>query len=181
MKKTILASALLMSVLSGAAQADTVYVNGALHTLSKSDFVQSGNNYTAYIDVVGDHGQQLIFDVDAVVGGYGYQQITYQRICLQMGPHGCTEPDIREIISDDFRYVVELNVTCNGIAIGSDIDNKNEQVSGRVSNKYREVKLLTRKNTATGGNCRQLKVQVNGLELGSISNIALDVLVAEAF
>ncbi|WP_281559080.1 hypothetical protein [Thalassomonas sp. RHCl1] len=181
MKKIALTSLLLMSALSGAAHADTVYVNGTLHTLSKSDFVQSGNNYTAYIDVVGDNGQQLIFDIDAVVGGNGYQQITYQKICLQMGRWGCVEPDIREIISEDFRYVVELDVSCSGIAIGSDLDNKNEQVDGRVANKYREVKLLTQNTLVTGGNCQQLKVAVNGLELSSISNISLDVLIAETF
>ena len=181
MKKIILASAVLMSALGGVARADTVYVNGALHTLAKSDFVQSGNNYTAYIDVVGDYGQQLIFDIDGIVGGYGSQQITYQKICLQMGPRGCTEPDIREIISDDFRYVVELKVTCSGIAIGYDLDDKNALVDGRVTDKYREVKLLTQNSLVTGGNCRQLKVEVNGLELDSIGNIALDLLVAEPF
>lgn len=181
MKKITLASALLMSALSTAVHADTVYVNGVLHTLAKSDFVQSGDNYTAYIDVVGDNGQQLIFDVDAIVGGNGYQEITYVRICHQMGPWGCTEPDVREIISNDFRYMVELQVTCSGIAIGSDMDNKNELVNGRVNDKYREVKLLTKKTTTTGGNCQQLKVEVKGLELSSIHNISLDVLIAEQF
>ena len=181
MKKIILASAVLMSALGGVARADTVYVNGALHTLAKSDFVQSGNNYTAYIDVVGDYGQQLIFDIDGIVGGYGSQQITYQKICLQMGPRGCTEPDIREIISDDFRYVVELKVTCSGIAIGSDMDNKNELVNGYVSDKNREVKLLIDKRTTTGGNCQQLKVEVNGVDVGSIDNIDLNMFIVEEF
>ena len=182
MKKTTLVSLCFMSALSTFAQAaDIVYVIGTLHTLAKSDFQQSGNNYTALIDVVGDNGQQLIFDVDGMVGGIGHQEISYIKICRQSSRWGCTEPDELERISPDFRYVVELKVTCNGIAIGLDMEDKNELVNGRVSDKYREVELLTKKTTVTGGNCQQLKVEVKGLELSSISNISLDVLIVEPF
>jgi len=182
-----------LAVFSGRTLADTVYVNGTLHTLAKSDFVQSGNNYTAYIDVIGDYGQQLIFDIDAVVGGDGYQEVTYVTEtgtrCIRW--NGRKTPDYSTclefntievpVYSDDFRYVTELQVTCSGMAIGSDMDDKNELVNGQVTDTYRETKLLINSQKNTGGNCRQLKVEVKGLELEAINNISLDVLIAEPF
>ncbi|WDD99076.1 hypothetical protein [Thalassomonas actiniarum] len=182
-----------LAVVSGRSLADTVYVNGTLHTLSKSDFAQSGDNYTAYIDVIGDYGQQLIFDIDAIVGGDGYQEVTYVTEvgdrCIRW--NGRKTPDYSTCIqynlievpvySNDFRYMTELQVTCNGIAIGSDMDDKNALVNGQVTDTYRETKLLVTNQKNTGGNCQQLKVEIKGLDLGAINNISLDVLIAEAF
>jgi len=195
--KLIPVLALTAGLFSAAVAADTVYVGGTLHTLSKSDFVQSGNNYTAYIDVIGDYGQQLVFDVDAVVGGQGFQEVTYtsETFCvawidgsgqLIISPDGedeCVQYYTHETAhySNDFRYVAEMQVTCNGIAIGSDLDHKNALVNGKVTDKYREVKLLVGKQRSTGGDCQQLKVQVKGLDLESISNITMDVLIGETF
>ncbi|WDD99073.1 hypothetical protein [Thalassomonas actiniarum] len=193
MKKTILLSTLFAGMMSACAHADTLYVGGTLHTLAKSDFVQSGDNYTAYIDVIGDNGQQLIFDIDGIVGGEGYQNISYReeiRGCnlwknnIKGNDYStCLQPRYVQVpvYDNDFRYMVELQVTCNGIAIGSDMDHKNELVNARVTDKYREVKLLVGKQRSTGGNCRQLKLQVKGLELESISYISMDVLVGETF
>ncbi|WDE11877.1 hypothetical protein [Thalassomonas haliotis] len=186
---------LLMSlaVFSGRSLADTVYVNGTLHTLAKSDFVQSGDNYTAYIDVIGDYGQQLIFDIDAIVGGDGYQEVTYVTEvgdrCIRWNGRKtpdfstCIEYNLIEVpvYSNDFRYMTELQVSCSGIAIGSDMDNKNALVNGQVTDTYRETKLLVTKQKNTGGSCQQLKVDIKGLELAAINNISLDVLIAEAF
>ncbi|WDE11875.1 hypothetical protein [Thalassomonas haliotis] len=192
MKKVILFATLLAGMMS-AAYADTVYVNGTLHTLAKSDFVQSGNNYTAYLDVIGDNGQQLLFDIDGIVGGQGYQAITYReeiRGCnvWQGNVKGhdystCLVPRYVQVpvYSNDFRYVVEVQVTCSDIAIGSDLDHKNALVNGKVTDKYREVKLLVDKQRSTGGNCQQLKLEIKGLDLESVSNISMDVLVAETF
>ncbi|WDE05412.1 hypothetical protein SG34_000215 [Thalassomonas viridans] len=193
MKFIKLALLITLAVFCGRSLADTVYVNGTLHTLAKSDFVRSGDNYIAYIDVVGDFGQQLIFDIDAIVGGDGYQEVTYVTEvgdrCIRW--NGKKTPDFSTCIqfnlievpvySNDFRYVTELQVTCNGLAIGSDMDNKNALVNGQVTDTYRETKLLVNNQKSTGGNCQQLKVEVKGLELASINNISLDVLIAEAF
>ncbi|WDE05413.1 hypothetical protein SG34_000220 [Thalassomonas viridans] len=191
--KFISVVAVAAGLFSGMAAADTLYVGGTLHTLAKSDFVQSGNNYTAYIDVIGDHGQQLVFDIDGTVGGQGYQGVTYRqeiRGCnlWENNVKGrdystCLVPNYVQVpvYSNEFRYVAELQVTCNGIAIGSDMDDKNALVNGKVSNEYREVKLLVSNRRTTGGYCQQLKVLVKGLELDSISNISLDVLVGETF
>jgi len=191
--KFISVVALAGSLFSAVAAADTLYVGGTLHTLAKSDFTRSGNNYTAYIDVLGDNGQELIFDIDGTVGGQGYQEVTYRqeiRGCnlWENNVKGrdystCLVPNYVDVpvYSNDFRYVAELQVTCSGIAVGSDMDDKNALVNGKVTDKYREVKLLVSKRRTTGGNCSQLKVLVKGLELESISNISLDVLIGEAF
>ncbi|WP_281559076.1 hypothetical protein [Thalassomonas sp. RHCl1] len=182
-----------LAVFSGRSLADTVYVNGTLHTLSKSDFAQSGDNYTAYIDVIGDYGQQLIFDIDAIVGGDGFQEVTYVTEvgdrCIRWNgkktpDHStCIQYNLIEVpvYSNDFRYMTELQVTCSGIAIGSDMDNKNALVNGQVTDTYRETKLLVTNQKNTGGSCQQLKVEIKGLELAAINNISLDVLIAEAF
>lgn len=189
--KTLLLICLI--ILSGRSLADTLYVNGTLHTLAKSDFVQSGDNYTAYIDVFGDYGQQLIFDIDAIVGGEGYQEVTYITEvgdrCIRWNGRktpdfsNCVQYNLIEVpvYSNDFRYVTELQVTCSGIAIGSDMDDKNALVNGQVTDSYRETKLLVSNQKNTGGHCQQLKVEIKGLELAAINNISLDVLIAEAF
>ncbi|WDD99070.1 hypothetical protein [Thalassomonas actiniarum] len=185
MKKALYLLALLLPVLSTAAQADTVYVGGTMHTLSKADFSQSGNNYTANIDVIGDYGQELIFNVDAIVAGKGVQDVTREWRCLL--PRNaqpweyCAEPDWLITYDQDFRYQAEMKITCNGIAIGSDMDNKNELVNGFVANKDREVKLLVNKRITTGGSCQQLKVEVNGVDVKSIDNIDLNMFIVEEF
>ncbi|WDE05418.1 hypothetical protein SG34_000245 [Thalassomonas viridans] len=183
MKKAPYLLALLLPVFSSAALADTVYVGGTMHTLNKADFSQSGNNYTANIDVIGDYGQELIFNVDAKVAGKGAQDVHREWRCLlprnaQPG-QWCAEPDWLITYDQDFRYQVEMKITCSGIAIGSDMDNKNELVNGFVANKDREVKLLVNKRITTDGNCQQLKVEVNGVDVKAIDNIDLNMFIVE--
>ncbi|WDD99075.1 hypothetical protein [Thalassomonas actiniarum] len=194
MKFLLLLLALMASLSGAPAAAGTVYIGGTLHTLSKSDFVASGNNYSAYIDVIGDYGQELIFDIDGIVGGQGYQQVNdnSRTFCIRWEGNtrlpenehsACLEYRTIDLTTygNDFRYVVELQVSCNGMAIGLDTDDKNELVNGQVTDRYREVKLLVGKQLTTGGNCQQLKVEVKGLALDTIDNISLDVLIAEIF
>ncbi|WDD99090.1 hypothetical protein [Thalassomonas actiniarum] len=168
-------------MVSQAAAADVVYVSGSKHNLSKADFQRSGNTYTANIEVVGDYGQTLIFDIDAIVAGRGYQD--NREVCFTYHPD---EPPCHESYTEwlpNFRYVVDLKVSCNGIAIGLDSENKNMLVNEgvRVRDTGREVSLLIDNELVTGGNCQQLQVIVDGTELSSIDSIDLDVLVAEAF
>ncbi|WP_281559077.1 hypothetical protein [Thalassomonas sp. RHCl1] len=194
MKLLLLLVALTASLSSAGAIAGTVYIGGTLHTLSKSDFVQSGNDYTAYIDVIGDYGQELVFDIDGIIGGQGYQQVNEnsRTYCIRWqgntrspeNEHSiCLEYRTIDLTTygNEFRYVVELQVSCNGMAIGSDMDDKNDLVNGKVNERYREVKLLVGKQLTTGGNCQQLKVEVKGVALDTIDNISLDVLIAEVF
>lgn len=168
-------------MVSQVAVADVVYVSGSKHVLSKADFQPSGNTYTATIDVLGDYGQSLIFDVDAIVVGQGYQE--REEVCFRYHPDDlpCSESYIKLLPS--FRYVVDLQVSCSGIAIGSDSENENMLVNEgvRVTDTGREVSLLVDNQLITGGNCQQLKVVVDGSEVSSIDSIDLDVLIAEAF
>lgn len=194
MKFLLLIFVLTTSLFAASARAGTVYIGGTLHTLSKADFVQSGNDYIAYIDVIGDHGQKLVFDIDGIVGGQGYQQVNENShtFCIRWEGNtrspenehsACLEYRTIDLTTygNDFRYLVELQVTCNGMAIGLDMDDKNDLVNGKVTDRYREVKLLVGKQLTTGGNCQQLKVEVKGLALDTIDNISLDVLIAEIF
>ena len=167
--KSLLASSLLLASTSLLA-AGVVYVSGSKYTMNKADFLQSGNNYTAYLDVDGDTGQQLIFDVDARVTGMGKEspEKDCNTSCHYKGPV-------------DFRYVVEMQVSCSGIAIGSEMDNRNELNDTWVDDRSREVKLLVDNTLVTGGNCQQLQVDVKGVDVDSIDAIELDVLIGETF
>ncbi|WDD99080.1 hypothetical protein [Thalassomonas actiniarum] len=166
-KRTLAAS---MMFISTGLFAGVVYVSGSKFTLNKADFLQSGNNYTAYLEVDGDTGQQLIFDVDARVAGLGKEspEKDCNTSCHYKGPV-------------DFRYVVEMQVSCSGIAIGSEMDNRNELNDTWVDNRSREVKLLVDNTLVTGGNCQQLQVDVKGVDVDTIETIELDVLIGEIF
>ncbi|WDE05407.1 hypothetical protein SG34_000190 [Thalassomonas viridans] len=167
--KSVFAASLLLTSTSLLA-AGVVYVSGSKYTMNKADFLQSGNNYTAYLQVDGDTGQQLIFDVDARVAGLGKEspEKDCNTSCHYKGPV-------------DFRYVVEMQVSCSGIAIGSEMDNRNELNDTWVDDRSREVKLLVDNTLTTGGNCQQLQVDVKGVDVDTIETIELDVLVGEVF
>lgn len=159
--------------------ADAVYISGIKHTLTSADFQRSGDDYIAHIDVIGDTGQNLLFDVDAVVIGDGYQE--EKEVCFNYHPDEppCSESYIRNA----FNYAVDLQVTCSGINIGMDMDNKNERLrpGEQVNFTRREVKLMVSKELATGGNCQQLQVQVKGRDVADIDTIYLDVIIGEVF
>lgn len=181
MKKQLTAL-LLTGLLSATAMADTVLVVGSFTRLDINDFNRSGNNYVATVNIDGDNGQQLIFDADARVSGQGKQDRYIIDTCDVRGGNGvCYEPGIDVIFDQDFRYMVELKLTCSGLAIGSDLKHKNALVNGPVTNKARSVDLQISKEMVTQGYCQQLKVEVKGLDLDTIDSIDLDLLVAESF
>ncbi|WDE05398.1 hypothetical protein SG34_000145 [Thalassomonas viridans] len=159
--------------------ADAVYISGIKHTLTLADFQHSGEDYLANINVIGDSGQNLLFDVDAVVIGDGYQE--EKEVCFTYHPDDppCSESYIRNA----FSFAVDLQVSCSGINIGMDMDNKNERLrpGERVSYTRREVKLMVSKELITGGNCRQLQVTVKGRDVANIDTIYLDVIIGEVF
>ncbi|WP_299939784.1 hypothetical protein [uncultured Microbulbifer sp.] len=208
--KTLLA--LFLTVFVGKTLAEVVYVGGALHTLNRSDFQPSGDTkFTAFVDVIGDYGQDLVFSINGTIGGLGDQNVLKIPRCLNMGvvvgPYygGCIQSwgYVKEF-SKEFRFIAEIQVTCSGRAIGSDMDNKNQLSDIEIANKYREVKLLVNRRLSTQGKCKQLKIDliaphtetyiptfppdlvpfhppIEVLERGSISKINLTVLIAEIF
>ena len=50
------------TLLSTSVFADVVIVDGLVHKLNKSDFVQQGNTYVKTLEVIGDTGNTLVFD-----------------------------------------------------------------------------------------------------------------------
>lgn len=171
---TAFTSAAALSLLSAVATASVIYVSGIKYTLNKSDFQQSGQTFTAALEVVGDQGRPLMFDIDARVGGLGKE--TPEASCA-MSCH-TAQANSNTV---DFRYVVEMQVSCSGIAIGSETDNRNALNDTWVSDRYREVKLLVDNTLTTHGQCQQLDIAVKGLDLDHISMIDLDVIIAEYF
>ncbi|WP_299939787.1 hypothetical protein [uncultured Microbulbifer sp.] len=200
--KTLLA--LFLTVFVGKTLAEVVYVGGTLHTLNMSDFQPSGDTkFTAFVDVIGDFGQDLIFSINGTIGGQGDQSVINAPVlfCYPEGDH-CVFLGYSRIFSNQFRYIAEIQVTCSGRAIGSDMDNKNELSDIEIANKYREVKLLVNKRLSTQGKCKQLKIDLIAphtetyispplddpshpsselLLRGSISKIDLTILIAEIF
>ncbi|WP_299939781.1 hypothetical protein [uncultured Microbulbifer sp.] len=208
--KTLLA--LFLTVFAGKTLAEVVYVGGALHTLNRSDFQRSGDTkFTAFVDVIGDFGQDLVFSINGTIGGQGDQRVVNTPVCLSTYyTDRCRSSwAYRRRFSKEFRYIAEIQVTCSGRAIGSDMDNKNQLSDIEIANKYREVKLLVDKRLSTQGECKQLKIDLIAphtetyippppttvpeiwapsfgffpevLERGSISKFDLTVLIAEIF
>ncbi|WP_299939776.1 hypothetical protein [uncultured Microbulbifer sp.] len=201
--------ALFLTVFAGKTLAEVVYVGGTLHTLNRSDFQPSGDTkFTAFVDVIGDFGQDLVFSINGTIGGQGDQNVLSFPVCFS--PHHPPGPGVCHIwgadqrFSKKFRYIAEIQVTCSGRAIGSDMDNKNQLSDIEIANKYREVKLLVNKRLSTQGECKRLKIDliaphtetyipilppdlfpfhppIEVLKRGSISKIDLTVLIAEIF
>ncbi|WP_299939779.1 hypothetical protein [uncultured Microbulbifer sp.] len=201
--------ALFLIVFTGKTLAEVVYVGGALHTLNRSDFQPSGDTkFTAFVDVIGDFGQDLVFNINGTIGGQGNQKVLSIPVCHDRGnpdPYfrGCQVWIGARRFSKEFRYIAEIQVICSGRAIGSDMDNKNQLSDIEIANKYREVKLLVNRRLSTQGKCKQLKIDliaphtetyiptrthpdpfwpgIEVLERGSVSKIDLTVLIAEIF
>ena len=182
MKKQAL-TAILASATLATAHADTVSVGGTRHTLTNNDFVQNGHTYVADIRVIGDHGQQIIFDVDAIVEGKGYQK--REEICFSYHPDDppCSESYFKYY--PEFYYEVDMVVSCSGIALGDSSQNRNQTLSDGYRMPYsltgRTVNLLLDRQISTGGNCENLKITIDGTKVHSLENISVDVFVVEPF
>lgn len=183
------------TLLSTSVFADVVIVDGLVHKLNKSDFVQQGNTYVKTLEVIGDTGNTLVFDLDATVGGQGSQEVLTcdldnpdtHHLCVRPRPDIACLPLDRDCdgqapieYSKDFRYMVEMKLSCSGTAIGTDLEHRNAYVNGKVENKYREVDLLISEQKVLG-QCQQLRIEIDGLELDSIDSIDMDLLVGYAF
>ncbi len=173
MKKYIVLSLLLISCFSHYVKADRVYIVGTYDTLSIEDFQQQGSLYTAYIDVMGDDGQELIFDIDAKVGGEG--DLSVKDRCCPPHVRNCTPCPLYELT-----YTIEIQVSCSNHAVGSDMDGT-YSFSNRYPDIYQEVQLLVDNSFSTGGQCRQLRIDVDQIDAGELTMIDVDILIAEPF
>ncbi|WDE05768.1 hypothetical protein SG34_002185 [Thalassomonas viridans] len=206
----VLISSLLLILFAAELQAfdDVIYIAGSKHSITKQAFSRSGSVYTARIPVSGDHGQQLIFDIDARITGHGALDPGFECHKLYPQPGGyfligagnppdCTYTTVNP--SDQFRFIVEMNAYCSNIAIGTDMDNRNalltaQQVTaiknsvdsygfivGNPYNTYRSLNLLVDNTLVTQGDCRELTLEIKGLEQTQIGTIDMDILIGEVF
>jgi len=187
---------------------EVIYVAGSKYNITKQSFSGNGSVYTAKIPVSGDYGQQLIFDIDARISGNGAIDTGFECHKLYPQPGGyfligagnppdCTYTTVNP--SNQFRFIVEMNAYCSSIPIGTDMDNRNalltaEQVTaiknsvnsygfivGNPYDTYRSLNLLIDNTLVTHGNCRELTLEVKGLEQTQISAIDMDILIGEVF
>ena len=149
---------LVLFFFSGALWAgDTVYVGGERHTLTTQDF---GNptpdskgltRYLANLNVVGDQGRELIFDIDVRVSG-----------------NGVLNPDF-----GFYYYKVSLLAGCNGTYIGID------DSEGYLMEDTGVMKVFINKRATFAQPCEKLTLlAVSWMEN---SELELNVAITEAF
>ncbi|WP_299939569.1 hypothetical protein [uncultured Microbulbifer sp.] len=195
--------------LSEFSSGDSIYISGEKFTLGSNSFVKSGQKYVAIIPVVGDIGQQLIFDIDARVKGYGFYDTGFECHKFYIQPNGsirigsgippnCDATSVNP--SNEFYFSVRMNVTCSNLVIGTNTENRNtlltseqlqaiedsvDRVSGFVvGNPYernRNLNLLVDASRKTEGQCKELKLELEGLNGTQIYEISSDIIIAEPF
>jgi len=179
----LLKSALPVLALLAAAPAlaDVVYIGGVKHIVSEYSY-SSDTRRIADIEIIGDEGQEITFDITAIVSGLG--RIKPDIICDYSG--GTTicytgdDPDI-----NDFVYDVRITATCvaddgSKVAIGVDRDNENLYTSQPISDFRQEVTLTIDNTLVTGGKCDNLNIDIQG-NLDVIEDVDLEVLIYEQF
>ncbi|WP_299493232.1 hypothetical protein [uncultured Shewanella sp.] len=206
MSKLFIVIALLVSAQAIAKPVHQIAVDGIQYHLTKKDFVYKkvgknmvGHEYIAYIDLSGDNGQKLYFNLGGtVIGKAGVEKTSI--------PKGA--PDASgEIIYlfgknppkqyQYFRSNIELS--CSHIAIGKDsfnnkhFLNKAESKDTKKLHKNRKEKVVINQQKVTKGKCKQLQVKIKhaynqhyqGTSQGqypmSIDNIDLTLSVLEKY
>ncbi len=163
---------------------EVTYISGVKYNLSMNDFQNVGENrYTAIVDISGDDGQPIIFDVDADVEGEGYiASSVISPVCIQWGQDGsCLQYEDFYII--DFRYQIDAKITCSGLPVGSSMSNKNEIIenkTGQINDKRRSIALNIGQTHSFGGECRQLQIEIEG-DVGEIEKINMQILLVSEF
>ncbi|WP_018692107.1 hypothetical protein [Algicola sagamiensis] len=187
LNQMLLASSLIVT--SGAVTAKTVYVGGQSTKLTQHQMTKTrSGGYVTYINVSGDNGQTLLFDVDVALSGMGQNQ--YLKHCIKLFGKKCfTLP------SGKFYFEVATKVSCSGIPVVYKKMNANtfRDVGKVEKNKRRSLNFLLDGKKNFGGRCKKLKVELipsqfkdvatgqPQREKASISNINLDVHVLEVF
>ncbi|WDE03523.1 hypothetical protein SG34_019295 [Thalassomonas viridans] len=176
------------SLFTGAANAgDTTVVYGDRYTFTEADFTftpglpntffpslgqMTSDRYVAEFPVRGDEGQSLLFDLDVDVWGNGDQRdqafcIYYVNgVRMERALAGvmdiCWSGQGYTLPGKNFTYSVDMTVTCSGIAVGNDSDNRNERLEDYVemSNKFRGVRLRIDKQGIYNGQCKMIKIEI---------------------
>ncbi|WP_299940301.1 hypothetical protein [uncultured Microbulbifer sp.] len=200
----------LFLTVNAAANDNSIYVSGIRHTLDHNSFIKVGRKYIATIRVVGDIGQPLIFDIDSKIKGFGFYDIgfeCYQIIdrkpdgtyrTVPGNPPNCQLTRVNP--SNEFYFSARLNVSCSGIVIGTSTENKNAllstqqlqaikgsvdlesgQVIGNPYDRNRNINLLVDAAHSTGGQCKELRLEIEGLHGTQIYEIVSNVTIAEPF
>ena len=173
---------------------DTIYVGGQSSRLTMNQMeMNTQGGYTAYIDMEGDIGNLLIFDIDAKVSGRGHNQ---HQITVETDYSTPWNPIRRSIVPTGmFYYEIEVAISCNGKAIAYGKKNLNEQHRrGKlVLEKNRTLEFLLDNERKMGGTCQQIKVEVNPIQVADLYRdgvqkektvlyaISLDIHVLEKF
>ncbi|WP_281559082.1 hypothetical protein [Thalassomonas sp. RHCl1] len=161
--------------------ADVVYIGGVKHIVTDYSY-SSDTRRIADIELIGDAGQELTFDITAIVSGLG--RIKPDIICdYSAGSVICYTGDDPDI--NDFVYDVRITATCiaddgSTVAIGVDRDNENLYTSQPISDFRQEVTLTIDNTLVTGGKCDNLNIDIQG-NLDVIEDVDLEVLVYEQF
>lgn len=182
-------SLLFLTLLSNLCFADIVFIGGVKHTVTDFDSPNSSTR-VAKIDVIGDDGQELIFDITAIVEGKGKirsevsctPKIDSSDVLFQQ----CTLIDDPEI--NDFVFDVKMSATCypylnpkpSEIVIGSDRDNRNIYTNLPIYEQLKDVTLTINNEVVTGGSCEILDVVITSY-LQDISDIHLEVIISSPF
>ncbi|WP_299493234.1 hypothetical protein [uncultured Shewanella sp.] len=167
---------LISSVLSFQVMAHgQIAVGGMQYTLTKKDFVHktTGKNpvkqeLIAKINLNGDHGQRLYFNLAGIVAGKaGLKQGTVSKVKV-INVDTVKEKIIKYTVPGKKYHFFDATVTlsCSNIAIGEDSIQYKKYLNGYESkntnkiNENRDGKIVVYKKQVTKGKCKQLEVKV---------------------
>ena len=137
--------------------ADTVYVGGERHTMDISDFTDPSpgsadlTRYLANLNVVGDRGRELIFDLDISLSGNGVFQSDFNL----------------------YKYKGSLLVGCNGTYVGID------DSEAYLFEAEGEVKMFVNKRATFIEPCQKLTIMA--VSWFDTQAIDMNVAITEAF
>ncbi|WP_020412382.1 hypothetical protein [Microbulbifer variabilis] len=171
----------LAFLLSSPLFAEVVAIAGVKHSVT--DFFHSSDTRRiANIEIFGDSGQEITFDITAIVSGLG--EIKPDVICRSSyARENCYTMDRPKIY--DFVYDIRMTASCiaedgSKIAIGADRDNKNIYTNVPISELRKEVILTIDNTLITEGKCDNLTVDIQG-DMDVIQDVDLEVYIYEVF
>lgn len=134
MKKTLLALALGSMALPSLAL-DSIFVGGIRHTLTEQDFYVEDEGHKLDLEVIGDYGQELIFDIALRVKGDADK----------------TRPSPSPLL---FYFDAQLFVSCSGKLVGHDAS------YAYRTTEHGEVQVLVNSRMSFETPCTELKLYV---------------------
>ncbi|QFT56227.1 hypothetical protein [Microbulbifer sp. THAF38] len=161
--------------------AEVVFISGVKHSVTEYSH-SSDTQRVADIDILGDEGQEITFDITAIVSGLG--RLNPDVICrYTYGRDNCYTRNHPRIF--DFVYDVRVTANCvakdgSRTAIGADRDNKNVYTSVPISDFRSEVVLTIDNASISGEKCETLTIDIQG-DLDVINDVDLKVFTYEKF